>query len=90
MCVWMCVYTVIKIEKGEEGIGIVAVRFSSREEYGKWLEESRRRLKKKANQMHITDIDKAQQKYGSKIMDKILEEYLEQHNPKIAIEVDQL
>jgi hypothetical protein len=82
---------VIKIEKGEEGIGgIVAVRFSSREEYDEWLQESRRRLKKKANQMHITDIDKAQRKYGSKIMDKILEEYLEQHNPKIAIEVDQL
>jgi hypothetical protein len=52
--------------------------------------ESRRRLKKKANQVHINDMDKAQQKYGSKIMDQILEEYLQQHNPKIAIEVDQL
>jgi len=41
---------VIKIEKGgEEGIGVVAVRFSSREEYDTWLQESRRRLKKKAN-----------------------------------------
>ena len=82
---------VIKIEKGEEGVaGIVAVRFSSREEYDEWLQESRRRLKEKANQLRITDMDKAQQKYGSKIMDKILEEYLEQQNPKIAIQVDQL
>ena len=81
---------VIKIEKGEEGIGVVAVRFSSRNEYDEWLQESRRRLKK-ANQLHINDMDKAQQKYGSKIMDQILEEYLlQQHNPKIAIEVDQL
>jgi hypothetical protein len=81
---------VIKIEKGEEGIGVVAVRFSSRNEYDEWLQESRRRLKKKANQLHINDMDKAQQKYGSKIMDQILEEYLQQHNPRIAIEVDQL
>ncbi len=54
------------------------------------LQESRRRLKKKANQLHINDMDKAQQKYGSKMMDQILEEYLQQHNPKIAIVVDQL
>ena len=81
---------VIKIEKGEEGRGVVAVRFSSRNEYEEWLQESKRRLKKKANQLQINDMDKDQQKYGSKIMDQILEEYLQQHNPKIAIEVDLL
>lgn len=71
---------VIKVEV-EDNIGIVGATFSNKEEYDAFVREVRKRLKEKANQMRITDIEKAKRKYETKIMDQILEEYLLHHPP---------